>query len=171
MVLVYYGDQKDKKPVFDRVFEKLGLEKKDLSDADLDKTMKELVSGPHEYMEAADSAGPIFMYYDGHGSKDVQNVADALEKEGIKVTHRAVRTENNESWTLGHIMKEIALEDEWYKLSAKLYQLITHPDKERLKSDPQYMMLMSSAFALFEGQNASLEDLKAAIAAIEKAGR
>ena len=63
MVLVYYGNEIDKKPVFDRIFQDLGLAKRDLGDADLNATVGELADTE---AQTADLKGdkPLFLYYD-----------------------------------------------------------------------------------------------------------
>lgn len=166
MVLVYYGNEIDKKPVFDRIFQDLGLAKRDLGDADLNATVGELADTE---AQTADLKGdkPLFLYYDKLDSKAIQQVEAALKQAGLHVSRKAVRTENNEKWTLEALMYEIGREDEWFRKTNRLYQLVTHPDKERLASDPAYMALMAQSFALLEENDMSEEQLDQAIAAIE----
>lgn len=166
MVLVYYGNEIDKKPVFDRIFQDLGIEKRDLGDANLDATVGELADSAGDQ---ADLTGdkPLFLYYDKLDSKDIQRVEKALKEAGLHVSRKAVRTENNEKWTLEALMYEIGREDEWLRKTSRLYQLVTHPDKARLAHDPAYMALMAQSFALLEENDMSEEQLDQAIAAIE----
>ena len=42
-----------------------------------------------------------------------------------------------------------------------------HPDKEKLKKDPDYLKLMSMAFSLLEDQNVGKDILEIAIKSIE----
>lgn len=165
MVLVYYGNEIDKKPVIDRVFADLGLEKRDLGDEDLNATVGELADNPG----ASDLAGdkPLFLYYDRMDGKEIQKVEKALKENGLHITRKALRTDNNEKWTLEALMYEIGREDEWFRKTSRLYQLVTHPDKARLAGDPAYMAMMAQAFALLEENDMSEEQLDGAIAAIE----
>ncbi|WP_297566661.1 DUF3783 domain-containing protein [uncultured Faecalibaculum sp.] len=166
MVLVYYGRDMDKKPVFDRIFRDLGIAKRDLGDADLNATVGELADGDGQSRDLSGDK-PLFLYYDKLDSKEIQKVEAALKEAGLRVSRKAVRTENNKKWTLEALMYEIGREDEWFRKTNRLYQLVTHPDKARLASDPAYMALMAQSFALLEENDMSEEQLDQAIAAIE----
>lgn len=165
MVLVYYGNEIDKKPVIDKVFKDLGLEKRDLGDEDLNATVGELADNPGTSDLAGDK--PLFLYYDRMDGKEIQKVEKALKENGLHITRKALRTDNNEKWTLEALMYEIGREDEWFRKTNRLYQLVTHPDKARLANDPAYMTMMAQAFALLEENDMSEEQLDGAIAAIE----
>lgn len=167
MVLVYYGDNAALKPAFDKAFKTLGIEKKDLGKEDLKTAMGELIKAPKK--EVTDfGTGPLFMYLDGHGARDLQRIGEVLAKENIHVSHKAMKTENNQSWPLEVLMDEIDKEDRWYKARSRLYQLLVTPDKDRLDKDPDYMRLMSAAYDLYDRQDASVEELEEAVKAIEK---
>lgn len=167
MVLVYYGDNGNLKPAFDKAFASLGILKKDLGVEDRNTSMDDLLKAPmHEVTDFG--TGPVFMFLDGHGAKDLQAIGEALAAEGIHVSHKAMKTENNGSWPLGMLMDEVDQEDRWFKARSRLYQLLVTPDKDRLESDPAYMRLMASAYDLYERQDASLEELESAVRNIEQ---
>ena len=107
------------------------------------------------------------MFIDGDNVNEIKSLESILRDNNVKIERKAVKTKNNISWTLRALMDEVDEEFEYFKLRDHLYNLIMHPDKEKLKKDPDYLKLMSMAFSLLEDQNVGKDILEIAIKSIE----
>ena len=91
-----------------------------------------------------------------------------MKEKGIRLGRVAVRTENNISWKLKDLMDEVEEEFQYFLLRDKLFEIVTHPDKERLDADSEYLKRMSLVYAMLEDSNTKMDDLKAAYMLLTK---
>ena len=164
-VLIYLGTSNLKEKVIEDVFKQIGIEINYIDDDDLENTLERLLELPRK--EGEKGKREPFMFIDGDNVDEIKNLESILRDNNVKIERKAVKTKNNISWTLRALMDEVDEEFEYFQLRDHLYNLIMHPDKEKLKKDPDYLKLMSMAFSLLEGQNVGKDILEIAIKSIE----
>lgn len=164
-VLIYLGTSNLKEKVIEDVFKQIGIEINYIDDDDLENTLEKLLELPRK--ESKKGKREPFMFIDGDNVDEIKNLESILRDNNVKIERKAVKTKNNISWTLRALMDEVDEEFENFQLRDHLYNLIMHPDKEKLKKDPDYLKLMSMAFSLLEDQNVGKDILEIAIKSIE----
>lgn len=158
MILVYFKEGSKQKETVESILKEMQEEFKEVGDNHLDLLLSEVFSSeepPKSNQEFED-----FLFLDTMQPQDIQNFSMRLKEKKIRMGRVAVRTENNISWKLRDLMEEVEQEFQYFLLRDQLYELVMHPDKERLEKDPAYMRLMSSVYALIEDSNTKYEDLQ-----------
>lgn len=153
MVIVYLGKEANR---ILEIMDSLSLPYRVVGDRQKGIPMKELL----KTKQTSSGKGNGFLYLYKEPETNQQMLADALKKEEIFIPRVAVNTKNNINWTLGYLMEIVEQEYEYYALKEKIYDIITHPDKVRLKADPFYRKRMVHAYSLLEDPETTLEQLQ-----------
>ncbi len=165
MILVYLKDDSSHKEEILSTLKKYEPDYKVVGDNHLDQVITSIFSSeekPKQSQEFED-----FLFLDTMKPEAVQQFSKELIQKGIRLGRVAVRTENNVSWTLRTLMEEVEEEFQFFQLREKLYDVILHPDKDRLQKDAHYMHLMSETYALLENRTATKKDLEQAWSLLE----
>lgn len=161
MILVYFKEGSKNKNIVEQLLKKYGEEFKEVGDNHLEQTLVQVFSNQDEAV--SNQKYEDFLFLDTMKPETIQQFARELNQKGVHIGRVAVRTENNVSWKLGDLMEEVDQEFRYFLLRDRLYELVSHPDKERLEKDPSYLKLMSSIYALIEDPKTPYEDLKRAL--------
>ncbi len=153
MVIIYLGKETNR---ILEIMDSLSLSYRVVGDLQKGLPMKELLKTER----TSSGKGNGFLYLYEEPETNQQRLAEALKKEEIFIPRVAVNTENNINWTLEYLMEIVEQEYEYYALKEKIYDIITHPDKTRLKADPFYRKRMVRAYSLLEDPETTLEQLQ-----------
>lgn len=162
MILVYFKESSKQKDVVETILKDLNEEFKEVGDNHLDLVIANVFSSDEK--PVSNKLYEDFLFLDTMQQDKIQILAKKLKEKGIQLGRVAVRTENNISWKLKDLMDEVEEEFQYFLLRDKLFDIISHPDKERLDKDPKYLKLMSFVYALLENSNTKMEDLRQAYA-------
>ncbi len=162
MILVYFKEGSKQKDVVETILKDLNEEFKEVGDNHLDLVIANVFSSDEK--PVSNKLYEDFLFLDTMQQDKIQLLAKRLKEKGIQLGRVAVRTENNISWKLKDLMDEVEEEFQYFLLRDKLFDIISHPDKERLDKDPKYLKLMSFVYALLENSNTKMEDLRQAYA-------
>lgn len=160
MILIYTNEDKD------RIAEVLDANRFDyafVGDEQKGITMRELLEHPQD----SKASGPLFVYISGLDEKQQSWLSAAFKENGIYTGRVAIQTVHNIDWTLADLMEEVENEYQYFSLRDTLYDLITHPDKERLASDKEYLSLMAYGLSLIESEQSSAEQLRDCVEKIQ----
>lgn len=166
MILVYFKDGSQQKEIVEHVLKDLNEEFKEVGDNHLDLVISKVFSSDEEPVE--NKLYEDFLFLDTMQQDKIQLFAKLLQEKGIRLGRVAVRTENNISWKLKDLMDEVEEEFQYFLLRDQLFEIVTHPDKERLDADPEYLKRMSLVYAMLEDSNTKMDDLKAAYMLLTK---
>ena len=166
MILVYFKEGSQQKEIVENVLSDLQEEFKEVGDNHLDLVISKVFSSDEEPVE--NKLYEDFLFLDTMQQDTIQLFAKLLKEKGICLGRVAVRTENNISWKLKDLMDEVEEEFQYFLLRDKLFEFVTHPDKERLDADPEYLKQMSLVYAMLEDSNTKMDDLKAAYMLLTK---
>ena len=166
MILVYFKEGSQQKEIVEHVLKDLNEEFKEVGDNQLDLVISKVFSSDEEPVE--NKLYEDFLFLDTMQQDKIQLFAKLLQEKGIRLGRVAVRTENNISWKLKDLMDEVEEEFQYFLLRDKLFEFVTHPDKERLDADPEYLKQMSLVYAMLEDSNTKMDDLKAAYILLTK---
>lgn len=136
----------------------LNLEYKCISDLDFQRKMKDLLIQP---VTGGDCTKEDFLYLDGLNEEQMKSL-----DEKVHVLRVAVSTPTNLEWNLGQLMEEVEKEYVYFKVKNELYQILIHPDKERLEMDANYLKQLANAFRLYEDKKTPVEILEQALYAL-----
>lgn len=162
MILVYFKESSKQKDVVETILKDLNEEFKEVGDNHLDLVIANVFSSDEK--PVSNKLYEDFLFLDTMQQDKIQILAKKLKEKGIQLGRVAVRTENNISWKLKDLMDEVEEEFQYFLLRDKLFDIISHPDKERLDKDPKYLKLMSFVYTLLENSNTKMEDLRQAYA-------
>lgn len=162
MILVYFKEGSKQKDVVETILKDLNEEFKEVGDNHLDLVIANVFSSDEK--PVSNKLYEDFLFLDTMQQDKIQILAKKLKEKGIQLGRVAVRTENNISWKLKDLMDEVEEEFQYFLLRDKLFDIISHPDKERLDKDPKYLKQMSFVYALLENSNTKMEDLRQAYA-------
>lgn len=162
MILVYFKESSKQKDVVETILKDLNEEFKEVGDNHLDLVIANVFSSDEK--PVSNKLYEDFLFLDTMQQDKIQILAKKLKEKGIQLGRVAVRTENNISWKLKDLMDEVEEEFQYFLLRDKLFDIISHPDKERLDKDPKYLKQMSFVYALLENSNTKMEDLRQAYA-------
>ena len=149
-----------------KLYTDLNEEFKEVGDNHLDLVISKVFSSDEEPVE--NKLYEDFLFLDTMQQDKIQLFAKLLQEKGIRLGRVAVRTENNISWKLKDLMDEVEEEFQYFLLRDQLFEIVTHPDKERLDADPEYLKRMSLVYAMLEDSNTKMDDLKAAYMLLTK---
>lgn len=169
MILVYFKEGSQQKEIVENVLSDLQEEFKEVGDNHLDLVISKVFSS--EEKPVSNKLYEDFLFLDTMRQDKIQLFAKLLKEKGIRLGRVAVRTENNISWKLKDLMDEVEEEFQYFLLRDKLFEIVTHPDKERLDTDPEYLKQMSLVYAMLEDSNTKIDDLKAAYILLTKTER
>ena len=161
MILIYYGNEIDKKAKIKQVVETMNLSYIEIGDSELEKPLKEIQKSSRNL----EGRHPLFLYFREEAHQTVQEFEKRL---GFTVPRKAMQNEFNQNWRLMDLMNEISEEAEYFALREHLYDLIRKADMERMKTDEEYSKLMSAGYGLFEQDDVPKDLLTFAIELIEK---
>lgn len=166
MILVYFKEGSQQKEIVEHVLKDLNEEFKEVGDNHLDLVISKVFSSDEEPVE--NKLYEDFLFLDTMQQDKIQLFAKLLQEKGIRLGRVAVRTENNISWKLKDLMDEVEEEFQYFLLRDQLFEIVTHPDKERLDAHPEYLKRMSLVYAMLEDSNTKMDDLKAAYMLLTK---
>lgn len=135
-----------------------------IGDESLDVTLQNLQDGAAPVIPAE---GPTFILMEGMDENEIKEFNRILWDHSFDIPRKAVTTPSNSSWTLRKLLAEIEEEYAYFTAREELYELLTHPDKERIQSDPSYLKMMSQAFAIFDNEGTDIEMLRGLIEIIK----
>lgn len=148
MILVYKGNDEKILKQLDR----LQMEYKVVGDEQLSEKMRDLLT---MNVEGKIFTHNTFLYLDGLNEEQMKKI-----DECIHVGRIAVSTQSNLEWTLSHLMNEVDKEYHYFEIRNDLYQMLIHPDKERIKTDPDYLHLLSYGYSLYENEKTPVKQLE-----------
>lgn len=154
MILVY---SKNCQKIIDEL-RALNLEYKCISDLDFQKKMKDLLMQP---VIEGTCTKEDFLYLDGVNEEQMKSL-----DENVHVLRVAVSTPTNLEWNLEQLMEEIEKEYNYFKVRNDLYQILIHPNKERLNMDSNYLKQLAYAFSLYENEKTPVEILQQVLDAL-----
>ena len=148
MILVYKGNDEN----IIKQLNKLNMEYKVVGDEQLSEKMVNLLT---KDVEGNTFTHHTFLYLDGLNKEQMKKL-----DENIHVERIAVSTQSNLEWTLSYLMDEVENEYHYFEVRNALYQMLIHPDKERIKIDPDYLHLLSYGFSLYENEKTPVKQLE-----------
>lgn len=137
-----------------------------LDDASKSQTMGELLNPDYKGIqnpETMHGEDEPFLYFSQVPVEEISQLQTRLEQEGIHIPAMAVETENNRSFTLGALMKEVQREAEYFKKREELADLISQADRSRMQSDQDYFRCVMMAAALLKEDELSENMLNTAL--------
>lgn len=164
-VLIYLGEETDKEEQLIKILNISGIEYSFVGDDDLSIKMSELLS--KRTKNGLQGKGHGFIYIDEADVKEIQKFDNLLKENNVDIPRKAIKTENNLSWTLGSLLKEVNEEYEYFCLKDEIHAIVMNPDREKLNTDGDYLRLMSMAFSLLEDDQAPKEVLEIALKALK----
>lgn len=164
-ILIYLGQEKDKEEKLIKLLNTSDIEYSFIGDDDLSLKMSELLS--KETKNSSKGEGHGFIYIDESDVEEIQKFDNLLKENNVDIPRKAIKTENNLSWTLGSLLKEVNDEYEYFCLKDEIHAIVMNPDREKLNTDGDYLRLMSMAFSLLEDDKAPKEVLEIALKALK----
>ena len=154
MILVYLGNDLE----LLKSIQSLNFDYKLIGDGQSDCKMKDLLI---QDVQSVSCSREPFLYLDGLEESQMKKL-DAC----VHVKYVAVSTATNLEWTLSKLMNEVQKEYHYFLVRNRLYQVLIHPDKERLKEDTEYLKRLSYAYSLYEHEKTPVEILEQVLYAL-----
>ena len=164
MLIIYAGKDIDKEKL-EALLDEHGYPFKLIGDECLDTEIQDVLTVEKTFIPAKNNT---LILIDGMDREEIKEFNRILSGNGFDIPRKAVITPSNSLWPLGKLIDEIDEEYAYFRAREELYTLLTNPDKKRLAEDPQYLKMMSNAYALLEDENADTELICAAIQIIKR---
>lgn len=175
-IIVYLGDEVEKRPALEQVLRDMKLPYKLLEDKDLVETVGYLMDlegfQPTNRKDAVHFSSDLMLFQDIL-DEEITDMNKRLATVGIEMKRKAMLTEHNKNWLLCDLMKEIEQEHQYFQYREAIHKLLTQSSELIIEaytpeSWKRYEEVFYQGYAYLQKET-SLEDIERVYTAFVKA--